>query len=81
MQSSLLNSTLEDKNLSEIPNFRHVLCFYFILCGIFICTCNLLLTFFCYLILSCLFVVSSQVAAETVGDYGGYPVDKSVEYV
>ncbi|RVW55049.1 26S proteasome non-ATPase regulatory subunit 12-like A [Vitis vinifera] len=26
MQSSLLNSTLEDKNLSEIPNFRHVSC-------------------------------------------------------
>ena len=24
MQSSLLNSTLEDKNLSEIPNFRYV---------------------------------------------------------
>ena len=26
MQSSLLNSTLEDKNLSEIPNFRQVSC-------------------------------------------------------
>lgn len=24
MQSSLLNSTLEDKNLSEIPNFKYV---------------------------------------------------------
>lgn len=25
MQSSLLNSTLEDKNLSEIPNFKYVI--------------------------------------------------------
>lgn len=25
MQSSLLNATLEDKNLSEIPNFRYVM--------------------------------------------------------
>jgi hypothetical protein len=24
MQSSLLNATLEDKNLSEIPNFRYI---------------------------------------------------------
>ncbi|RVX21316.1 26S proteasome non-ATPase regulatory subunit 12-like A [Vitis vinifera] len=53
MQSSLLNSTLEDKNLSEIPNFRHVSCA------------------FC----------ASPVAVETVGDHGGYPMDKSLEYV
>ena len=27
MQSSLLNATLEDKNLSEIPNFRYICMF------------------------------------------------------
>lgn len=28
MQSSLLNSTLDDRNLSEIPNFKYVVLFF-----------------------------------------------------
>lgn len=77
MQSSLLNSTLEDKNLSEISHFRYVLI-----------NPKTKLTergkdfrvFVSYWFVFCPSVLS-QVALETACYYGGHSVDGFVEYI
>lgn len=76
MQSSLLNATLEDKNLSEIPDFKYI--FFLHKFGYFITEASVLkwgLSLFvcCY--------CSLQDASKTGSDNGGYSMDISVEQI